>query len=121
MTQEQINRLTSSYFRMALLAELLNQEAKFFLPNCPRSDIKQVIKHMVDFYSHNTNKLKTNLSKGSVEQINNLLVRDSEKIAAIGTILEKLLLLDEEQVLSIEADFDEHVKISYSELLNEEK
>lgn len=111
--QRKANQLTACYFRIALLSALINEEAAFFLPECGNSGIKASLKRMKDCFTNNVAAIESHLQPESLKLLRQQIDGSSEKKAAIGKILEKLAMLEEQQVLDIETDFDTQIKIKY--------
>lgn len=111
MNQKQQNRLSASLFRQLMLLNMLNYEYQYFSGFKMPSGIKNILFRAKNIYTSIITDLKLHMPN-SHKQIDQQIIHSDEKIRAISTILEKLAVMDEEDVLRIEADF-EIVKVQY--------
>lgn len=112
MNTEQQNRLSASLFRQLFLLKMLNYEYEFFVKFPLPSGIKNVLFRAKVVYGSVISDLKAHMPN-SHKQIDAQIVHSDEKIRAIATILEKLAVLDEEDVLKLETDFDSMITVQY--------
>lgn len=112
MTQEQANKLSSSLFRQVILMRMLKDENAHFLKSPAPSNIKNALYRGAKAYENIVTDLKIALplSKNSFEAT---MKASDEKIFAMNSILEKLAALSEEEVLQLETQFDNLVKVEY--------
>lgn len=112
MTQEQINRISASFYRQMFFIRMLNIEHEYFLKMSKHSGIKNVLHRLKHAVTAGIEQLKAYLpnSKDTYTQI---MSESEEKISAMCNIIEKISMLDEATVLQLEKDFDEHVKVKY--------
>jgi hypothetical protein len=112
MNQQQANKLTASVFRQLFLLKMLHTENHFFLKQPAPSGIKNALSRGCKAFEFTLNDLCNQLPL-SREKLKTEVKVSEEKILAISTILEKLSMLDESQVLEIENQFDKSFKIQY--------
>lgn len=112
MNQEQVNRLSQSLYRQLFLLKMLHYEYEYFVKSPLASGIKNILFRATKVLPSIVMDLKIALPK-SKQQIDNQVIHSDEKVRAIATILEKLSVLDEEDVLKLETDFDEMIKVVY--------
>lgn len=112
MTKQQENELIASLLRQVFYARLLHIENAFFLKFPVNSGIKNTLKRMKDNYTNSLEQIKGYMPITN-QYFQKQVDASEEKLNAIANIVEKLAMLDEETVLSLEKDFEEQVRIQY--------
>lgn len=112
MTQEEINRISASFYRQMFFIRMLNMEHEYFLKTAKHGGIKNVLHRLKHTVTTGIEQLKAYLPN-SKDSYNKVMAESDEKIMAMVNIIEKIAVLDEETVLQLEKDFDEHIKIKY--------
>lgn len=112
MTEEQVNRQSASLYRQMYLMRMLHYEYDFFLKYPAPSGIKNALYRGKQTYNSVILQLRTAMPI-SREKLEKELNMSEEKIMALSNILEKLCALDEADVLALETEFENQVKVSY--------
>jgi len=112
MTTEQTNMIAANLLRQLMFLKLVEQNQKFLFKQAIRGDIKQELARM---HRANVKGVEMLLAKmpNDRDKILNFLEASDEKMAAIGNIIERIFVCTEEEVLGLEQDFGEHIKVLY--------
>lgn len=112
MNQELINRLSASFYRQMFYLKMIEVEQDFFLKEAKHSGIKNALHRMKHSNASAVQQLLSYMPN-SKDKVTAIMNESEEKIHAMANIIEKISMLDEETVLKLETDFDNHVKIQY--------
>lgn len=113
MNNEQINRYSASIYRSVFLLKLLDSEMQYLATfKAAPSGIKNEVNRLKNVYGRGIENLKSYMPN-SKEKFAEHIKQSDEKISAIGTIVEKLSLLTDEEILALEDQFNSIVKVSY--------
>lgn len=113
MNQEQNNRLSASFYRQMFYLKMMGVEQNFFLKIAKHSGVKNVLHRMKNSNASALEQLAAYMPN-SRDKVKEIMSESEEKIYAMANIIEKISMLDEETVLKLEKDFDEHIKIDYA-------
>lgn len=112
MTPTEANQLSACFIRQMFLIKMLQTEQNYFLKQVKFGGIKHTLKRLKDANEKGVEQLLTYLPN-SRHTADEVMKTSEEKIAAMANILENLSALDEETVLKLEDDFNNHIKINY--------
>ena len=112
MNQETRNKLSASLFRMLMYLKLLQGEFAFFTGHALPSNVTGIIFRGKRNYENLITELTAILQKSGLTIIKEVNASE-EKRNAIANIVERLYMLEEKQVLDLEAEFEAMVLINY--------
>jgi seryl-tRNA synthetase len=112
MTQEEINQISASFYRMMFLVKMIETEQSYFLKYSRNGGIKNVLKRLKDSNEKGVEHLLSYMPN-SKDKFKSIMAESEEKINAMANIIEKLSMLDEDTVLKLEDDFNQHIKVVY--------
>lgn len=112
MTQEEINQISASLYRMMFLVKMIETEQSYFLKYSRNGGIKNVLKRLKDSNEKGVEHLLSYMPN-SKDKFKSIMAESEEKINAMANIIEKLSMLDEDTVLKLEDDFNQHIKVVY--------
>lgn len=112
-TTTQAGILSASLFRQMFYLRMMQIEQKFFLKQGKTpSGVKNVLKRLSDQNARGLSDVKANLPQ-SGDIMARVLDCSEEKLQAMANIMERLAAMPEGDVLQIESQYVELIKISY--------
>lgn len=101
--------LNNAFFRIIFLSKIIEQDAKYFLPQCKHSGIKNCLKRLTDGIPNNVKSITGYFSDTSKSEIEKSITQ--EKVAGIHNILSRLVCMNEEDLGKLEDDIISVTKI----------
>lgn len=105
-------RYAASIFRQTFYLKLLDEEIKYLSSFKAPSGIKNELHRLKDVYSKGLTNL-TAYMPNQKQVFLSELANNEERISAIGTIMDKLAVIPEENLLHIEQVFNEALNVQY--------
>lgn len=112
MNQELANRISASFYRQMFYMKMMRIEQEYFLKQAKHSGIKNVLSRIRESNEKALDQLNAYMPN-SRENVKKIMNESEEKIHAMANIIEKLSVLDEEMLLALEDNFDQHIKVVY--------
>lgn len=95
--QEHIN---NAFFRIITLSKVIENDSAYFLPLCKNSGLKNILSRIKNSIISNVNSLTGTLSSESQKEVRKAI--REEKIASIQNILSRLVMMNEEDLGTLE-------------------
>lgn len=106
------NQLSASLFRQLYYLQLAHFEHTYFVKSAVSSGIKNTLSRMMASHRNGITTILSMLPLSS-HIVRKDLEMSEEKIRAMSSIIERLAVMDEAQVLQLENDFVTAIQIQY--------